>query len=186
MWRLIRDLHDVSVTLPHRCLPVFAVYCVNMFGVQQDTSLRGQLFARYWNDPLIYSDCYTKVVNGHISLGEYVSALYGSRVFRLELLIFKFTLGLNVSPADIQALANGGDSFAVWDVEDRSEDQLLLKDRHGSTRSWLMVSPEGGKTRLFFGSAVLPGDNGKQGMMFQLALPFHKVYAQSLLAAVRL
>lgn len=60
----------------------------------------------------------------------------------------------------------------------------------GRTRSWLMVSAAAvpGRTRLYFGSAVLPVVNrstGERGMgfMFKVLLGFHKRYSRLLLSA---
>ena len=77
-------------------------------------------------------------------------------------------------------------------VEARAENQLLLCSIDGRTRSWLMVSttdvPSG--TRLYFGSALLPGrkagnaSTGKpeMGFVFKALLGFHKLYSRALLS----
>ncbi|MBC8026654.1 MAG: hypothetical protein H7Y89_11710, partial [Steroidobacteraceae bacterium] len=81
------------------------------------------------------------------------------------------------------------EGFAAWTVERRAEDQLLLCDFQGKTRSWLMVELKGGTSRLYFGSAVVKprGSNGEKRMTggFQVLLGFHKRYSHALLSAAR-
>jgi len=96
---------------------------------------------------------------------------------------------------DLQAreLAAGNrDSFAAWKVEGRSADQLLLSDFRGATRSWLMIARCGHdgmpRTRLYFGSAVVPvvdrkSGKAKPGFAFRALLGFHKLYSRVLLRA---
>jgi hypothetical protein len=71
-------------------------------------------------------------------------------------------------------------------VEAREENQILMCDFAGSTRSWLMSVPTETGTRLYFGSAVVPhriSKNGKPslGFFFTALLGFHKVYSVLLL-----
>jgi len=96
------------------------------------------------------------------------------------------------SDAQARRLAVGDlDTFAAWDVEARSVNQLLMCDFQGRTRSWLMIAPvqSGGSTitRLYFGSAVVPSVNkaGRAGLgfAFRALLGFHKVYSRVLLSA---
>ena len=82
------------------------------------------------------------------------------------------------------------DEFAAWRVEARADDQLLLRDLTGRTRSWLMVSAgeAPGSTRLHFVSALLPKVNastGKpdMGFGFKPLLGFHTRYSRALLGA---
>ncbi|MCX7357806.1 MAG: hypothetical protein NT015_06665 [Alphaproteobacteria bacterium] len=82
------------------------------------------------------------------------------------------------------------EKFAAWTVEARAADQLLVCDYLSRTRSWLMVEPiEGGGTRLYFGTAVVPVGIGsgraRLGFPFNALLPFHKLYARALLGAAR-
>jgi hypothetical protein len=88
-------------------------------------------------------------------------------------------------------LADGeAERFAAWDVENRSENEMLLCDFVGRTRSWLMTVPiktvNGDRTQLYFGSAVVPRRNPKTGELtlgfgYQALLGFHKVYSGLLL-----
>ena len=78
-------------------------------------------------------------------------------------------------------------------MEAREDDQLLLCAVDGRTRSWLMVSTTdvSGGTRLYFGSALLPGrktGNGstgkpEMGFVFKALLGFHNFYSRALLSA---
>ena len=98
---------------------------------------------------------------------------------------------------DVQAsqLANGlSDKFAAWHVENRSKNEILMCDLRGRTRSWLMVIPVDTvgetRTRLYFGSAVVPTRNPKTrepslGFIFQALLGFHKAYSVLLLYSAK-
>ena len=84
------------------------------------------------------------------------------------------------------------ESFAAWQVEGRTCEQLLMCDFQGRTRSWLMSTGIecAGKagTRLYFGSAVVPAENAHSGRktmgaIFVALLGFHKLYSRALLRA---
>lgn len=138
-----------------------------------------------------YTDCYSVEVPRAISHSEYVEAFYTTPLFNVE----RFILAVLVSrpSTDLQAtqLASGVvETFAVWSVEERAENQLLLCDFLGRTRSWLMIeavenSNQTG-TRLYFGSAVVPKLNAKTGQAnygfgFHAMLGFHRLYSRALL-----
>lgn len=138
-----------------------------------------------------YTDCYSVDVPRAISHSEFVEAFYTTPLFKVE----RFILATLISkPAtDIQAkqLASGEiESFAAWRVEDRAENQLLLCDFLGRTRSWLMTDigeqSNPASTRLYFGSAVVPKVNVKTGQAsydfaFHAMLGFHRLYSRALL-----
>lgn len=142
-----------------------------------------------------YTDCYATDVSAAVSQAQYVSAFYTTPLFKLERVILKVALSMPSTDSQAEQLAEGAiNAFAAWRVEDRTENQLLLTDFRGRTRSWLMVAPitvEGGvRTRLYFGSAVVPvknAGNGKpaMGLGFRLLLGFHKLYSVALLRAAR-
>lgn len=151
------------------------------------------LLQRY-ADSGAYADCYTTELAGAISHAAFVEAFYTSRVFKLERLILR----LAARPStDLQArqLADGTrDLFAAWSVEGRGANQLLLSDFTGRTRSWLMVeaaaSGASPRTRLYFGSAVVPhlrrsDGRASLGFVFNALLGFHKLYSRVLLRAAR-
>ena len=143
-----------------------------------------------------YTDCYTTEVPGQVPLPEYTLAFYTTPLFQMERLILK--LAVAKPSTDIQAgqLASGlRDHFAAWYVEDRTESEILMCDFRGHTRSWLMVAPvpikELPRTRLYFGSAVVPIRNAKTGKpelgrVYQSLLGFHKIYSILLLYSAKL
>jgi hypothetical protein len=95
---------------------------------------------------------------------------------------------------DAHELAVGQSArFAVWNVEARAHNQLLMCDYLGQTRSWFMLVPElngdPGTTRLYFGSAVMPQSRSASGepkfsLIFQLLFSFHRLYTKALMWAV--
>ena len=117
------------------------------------------LLSRYRLQQGAYTDCYSTEIDGGVSQAEFVEAFYTTWVFKLERTILKWAVARPSTDAQAALLAQGGlDAFSAWTVEDRREDQLLLCDMHGRTRSWLMAAPaeSGNGTRLYFGSAVVP------------------------------
>ena len=138
-----------------------------------------------------YTDCYQTEVSGIVTHAEYVGAFYTTWLFKLERMMLNWMISRPSSDAQARQLANGSiEQFAAWYVEDRCENQLLMSDFRDRTRSWLMVEPmetgNGRKTRLYFGSAVVPIQNDKKekismGPGFWLLLGFHKVYSVLLL-----
>ncbi len=144
---------------------------------------------RVYTDAGDYTDCFATGISREVTHSEFVAAFYNTRLFKFERLILTF-IGKPSTDAEARELAEGKrDSFAAWTVEGRATDQLLLCDFQGKTRSWLMVEPKGGTTRLYFGSAVVkpPGGNGEKRMTggFQALLGFHKRYSHALLSAAR-
>jgi hypothetical protein len=140
-----------------------------------------------------YTDCYATEVPGSVTFVRFVTAFYTSGLFKLERFILRWALArpsTDVEAAQLAAGARG--SFAAWDVEARAEDQILLRDLAGRTRSWLMVRAlDGGAgTRLYFGSAVVPERDARTGLPsmgfgFRALLRFHRRYSIALLAAAR-
>ncbi len=137
-----------------------------------------------------YADCYSVEMPRAISCAEYVEAFYTTPLFKIERSILA-TL-VSRSSTDIQAkqLASGEvDTFAAWSVEGRAENQLLLCDFLGRTRSWLMTDAgqgNSGCTRLYFGSAVVPELNAETGQasygfVFHALQGFHHLYSRALL-----
>lgn len=130
-----------------------------------------------------YVDCYTTTIDQQISFSEFVFAFYTTWLFKTERLILK--LLVNKPSTDLQAkqLSNNEiEKFAAWTLEDRKDNQLLLCDFVGRTRSWFMVEKDEAKTKLYFGSAVVPkkGSEGL-GFIFILLLGFHQIYSVLLL-----
>jgi hypothetical protein len=144
-----------------------------------------------------YADCYVTQNGRHVSQAEYVGAFYRTPLFKLERLLLAWLVSKPSTDAQASQLASGTvDSFAAWSVEARCEDQLLMCDFQGRTRSWLMVAPAGGEsagnTRLYFGSAVVPARTPRAGTetpdlgwTFRLLLGFHKLYSRALLFSAK-
>ena len=138
-----------------------------------------------------YTDCYATEMAASVSHAEFVEAFYTTALFKIEALLLAWFVAKPSSDAHARQLAAGErDAFAAWSVEARSVDQLLLSDFQGRTRSWLMVAPIPGGTRLYFGSAVVPTVNkatgqARMGFAFRALLGFHKLYSRALLSAAR-
>ena len=166
-----------------------------MPGIQPSPLPTHALLTKYVNSGA-YTDCFATEIARTVSHAEFVEAFYTGGLFKVE----RFLLRLFISKpsTDLQArqLAAGGlNAFAAWRVEARAVDQLLMCAIDGRTRSWLMVSAaeEPGRTRLYFGSALLPrptpvnspNATGKPslGFVFRALLSFHNCYSQALLRA---
>lgn len=150
------------------------------------------LLHKYTSLPVAYTDCYTTTSPAPISFVDYLFVFYTTPLFKLERLILKFSIRKPSTDAEARALAEGlRASFAAWTVEARTEDQILMCDISGRTRSWLMAVPEERGTRLYFGSAVVPVTNPQTsqaslGPIFHALLGFHKLYSVWLLHAASL
>ena len=138
-----------------------------------------------------YADCFRVDVPGAIGLGRYVEAFYTTRLFKAERAILSLA-GHPSSDAEAALVAQGETSrFAAWHVEARADDQLLMCDVTGRTRSWFKVaSNQDGDTTLYFGSAVTAVETGKSGrrsmgLVFNVLLPVHILYSRALLAAAK-
>lgn len=130
-----------------------------------------------------YVDCFAAELPRTVSLPQFIEAFYTSRAFRPERWLIGTLLGKRADNGDVARLAAGEtERFSAWNVEARRQDQILMCDFQGKTRSWLMVMPIPGGTRLHFGSAVVkPGDP-----IFKALLGFHGWYSRVLLSgAVR-
>lgn len=135
-----------------------------------------------------YIDCYSFSVNAVVSQVDYIYAFYTSPLFKLERFILKLSVNKPSTDEQARGLADGRlNSFSAWLVEKRTDNQLLLSDYRGRTRSWLMTEPLANKsgTRLYFGSAIVPRISGSGkpsiGFAFKAALGAHKVYSKALL-----
>jgi hypothetical protein len=141
--------------------------------------------------PGSYTDCFTTEVAGSVSQQQFIEAFYTGRVFKLERLLIKLFLSRPSTDEQVRQLARGEVAeFSAWRVEGRTPTQLLMCDVAGSTRSWLMVSPAGAGTTLYFGSAVVGkaqpgGGTPRMGFVFGALLGFHKIYSRVLLSAAR-
>lgn len=139
-----------------------------------------------------YTDCYSTEFDGEVGFSEFVSAFYTTGLFRLERYILAWTISRPSTDEAASELANGSTTtFAAWHVEQRRENEILMCDLIGRTRSWLMTVPmNGSRTRLYFGSAVVSVRNpatGKSslGFIYQSLLGFHRLYSALLLWSVK-
>jgi hypothetical protein len=140
-----------------------------------------------------YTDCYYTDISAVVTPAQYVEAFYTTAVFKLERMILRWAVSRPSTDSEARQVAIGAiDAFSAWQVEGRTGNQLLMCDMHGRTRSWFMAvsvdAPEGGATRLHFGSAVVPvtdSRSGKRSMgwVFSALLGFHKLYSMVLLSA---
>lgn len=138
-----------------------------------------------------YTDCYVTDIPGVISQAEYIEAFYTTRLFKLERWILSWLAFRPSTDEQVSALVLAKrDKFAAWHVEDRNNNQLLMCDFQGNTRSWLMSEPgdDGASTRLYFGSAVVQKtdkETGEKhmGTIYRLLMSFHKRYSIALLNA---
>lgn len=143
-----------------------------------------------------YTDCYWSEVSERVSFPEFVFAFYTTSLFKLERIILERVVAKPSTDTEAGQLAKGSlQRFAAWQVEGRSENELLLCDFLGRTRSWLMTFPvhskDGARTQLYFGSAVVPRRNPETGRLslgfgYQALLGFHKIYSTLLLYSATL
>ncbi len=141
-----------------------------------------------------YVDCYSTFIHQPVTLADYVLAFYCTPIFKVERFILKQLLSKPSTDEQARQVATGSiNAFAAWTVEQRVDNQLLMCDFQGRTRSWFMMKPDTDNpntTRLWFGSAVVPKRNqtsGKSGMGngFNLLLGFHKLYSVVLLNSAK-
>ncbi len=152
------------------------------------------LLNRYVDDNN-YTDCYRTDIGQRVTHASYVHAFYTSWLFKLERYILKWAVSKPSSDAQAMLLAEAKlDTFSAWQVESRAEQQLLLCDISGRTRSWFMLAAETSgeevRTRLYFGSAVtaIPGftpGGSLRWLGFFLLIRFHKLYSVLLLSATK-
>lgn len=141
-----------------------------------------------------YADCFTLTLPMAVTQAQFIEAFYTTRLFKTERLILRLLAGKGSTDEQAAELAAGsGSSFAVWQVTERAEGEILLTDETGRTSSWLMAVPNftsrGSSTRLFFGSAIQPrrayatGGQPQFGRLFHALLGLHNLYSRRLLEA---
>ncbi len=144
---------------------------------------QGALLQRYVGQGASYTDCYVTDVARQVTLRDFVTAFYCTRLFRAERFVLGLALRSAIRDSDIAGLWDAGGRFAVWEVEERTPDALLLCDTTGQTRSWFAVEAAAGMaTRLYFGSAVVAPQGAPLPVLARLSLPLHRVYSRALLA----
>jgi hypothetical protein len=165
-----------------------------MFSIEKCMVPNDTMLAKYSIDGT-HTDCYTTEIPEQISFAVFVFAFYTTILFELERFILKWTVSKPSTDAQARELADGHiEKFAAWYVEGRSENEILMCDFGGRTRSWLMIEPADSvgnpRTRLYFGSAVVPIRNSKTGelslgFVFRALLGFHRIYSVLLLYSAR-
>jgi hypothetical protein len=150
--------------------------------------------AKYSTTTGCYTDCFTTKVPTVVSFNDFATSFFTSPVFKLERFLIKFSLGKPTTQQDVTNFLSGkSDHFAVWQVEERHDNQLLLAVGKGQIRTWLMfehvkadTNSVSAHTSLYFGSAVLPKDqNGRMGALFHALKGFHGLYSKILLWQAR-
>lgn len=142
------------------------------------------LLQRYVGQTGCYTDCFETALPEPVALSAFIEAFYTTWLFRLERMVLTLTLRRRITDEEVRSLAEGAARFAAWRVEARAEDQILLCDLGGHTRSYLAIRPAGGGgVRLVFGSAVVSrSGHGELGRSIRLLLPLHRLYSRALLA----
>ncbi len=166
-----------------------------MFSVERCDLPENSLLAEY-RDSGAYTDCYFAEVGRKVSQFEFIRAFYTTVPFKVERMLLKWAVSKPSTDEEACLLAEARvQTFAAWGVEARRDDQILLADYRGRTRSWLMSERISGKaqesTRLYFGSAVVPTQTNETegrriGKSFSALLWFHKLYSQVLLSSAKL
>jgi hypothetical protein len=143
-------------------------------------------------------DCFSISVDGAVTLSGFVYAFYTTPVFKFERMILRYLANAASTDAEAHSLAEAvSERFAVWQLGERSDSQLLMCDRYGRTRSWFAVVAQGTserpRTLLRFGSAVgvvrgrRSGASGASGASggFRLLTKLHTGYSRILLRAAK-
>ena len=139
-----------------------------------------------------FVDCYYLDIDQDIGLGKYIQAFYTTPLFKLERSLLSLATFKRAGDDDALELSLGkSDRYSIWTVEEREKNQILMREFTGNTRSWFMVKKANGsetKTRLYFGSVVVPKGKTKNGQasfggLFHLLGSFHQIYSKALLSA---
>lgn len=153
-----------------------------MVRVHQGDLPEGALLSRY--SAVGHTDCYWVDVAQDVTFEDFLTAFYTSWLFKVERMILWLVQRPSTDREAVELAKGQRAQFAAWDVEDRTEDQVLMCDMAERTRSWLKVASLAVGTRLYFGSAVVPDANsGQMGWLFHALMGFHKIYSVQLLKA---
>jgi hypothetical protein len=153
-----------------------------MLSIEKCSASKNTFLEKYLIDGN-YVDCYSTTIDKQISFTEFIFAFYTTWLFKVEAFILKYTVRKPSSDIEAKKLSNAEiDKFAAWTVENRNEKELLMCDFVSRTRSCFMVEQLEDKTKLYFGSAVVPKKRGAGlGFIFIILLGFHQVYSILLL-----
>ena len=101
--------------------------------------LPNEAFLAHYRTAGCYTDCYVTELPIEVSFQHYVACFYTTWLFKLERWVLSWLAKRPSSDAQARELALGlREDFAAWHVEQRGDEQLLLCDFQGNTRSWLM------------------------------------------------
>lgn len=158
-----------------------------MTPVRDATPPDGTLIAPFARRDGYYVDGFCVDLASAVSLEAFITAFYTTSLFRAERVVLRLAARAPSTDADVAALAQGrAEQFAAWTVEARTQDEIVLGDASGRTKSWLRVAPHPGGTQLWFGSVVVPVEQRGRltlGPVFHALLGAHKVYSRLLLGA---
>lgn len=161
-----------------------------MFSSITQTDLPDTALLRRFAEQGEYTDCFATPIPIEASLPVFVEAFYTTWLFKTERAVLKWLLSLPSTDDEARQVAKGTrDTFAAWNVEDRSENQLLLIDVHKRTGSWFMVETREAGARLLFGSVVFRTEQTRAGRnmrwTYRSLLGLHRLYSRALLSAAR-
>ena len=141
----------------------------------------------------VYTDCFEVGIAADVAFADYIAAFYTTPIFKAERVVLRPFAQSPSTDVEARELGEGKtDRFAVWRMQERSDNQLLMWE--GRTSSWFMLVPaspeKGSNTRLMFGSVVLPVKDKNTGVLrmgfgFKALLGAHKLYSRILLSSAR-
>ncbi|MBL4799533.1 MAG: hypothetical protein JKY50_19190 [Oleispira sp.] len=156
------------------------------------TELPSNALSVIYKEQGAFVDCYYIDIEKDIKLENYIQTFYTTALFKLERsLLSLVTFKRTHDDAAVKLSLGESDTYSIWTVEGREDNQIMLRDFSGNTRSWLMVTKPSDNevnTRLYFGSVVVPKGKTKNGqasfgVLFNLLGKFHHVYSRALLSA---
>lgn len=158
-----------------------------MFSSIETTPLPDGALLEAYERPDCYVDCFSVYCTSAVEHSRWLRAFLDSRVFRLERAVLRTLARADCSEEAAGALVAGqAESFAVWTVEHRTPQELLLRDRSARTRTWWRTQPEAHGVRLYFGSALVPKERPEgAGSIdgWRWSIPLHRVYSRCLVSS---
>ncbi|MEO0423070.1 MAG: hypothetical protein AAF184_12075 [Pseudomonadota bacterium] len=161
-----------------------------MFSSIESTPLPSGALLEVYQRPDCYVDCFSVSCTSGVAHSRWLEAFLGSRVFRLERAVLRTLARADSSDGAVAALVAGdAESFAVWTVEHRTPQELLLRDRSARTRTWWRTQPEAHGVRLYFGSALVPKARAEEGEAagtidgWRWSIPLHRAYSRFLVSS---
>ena len=153
-----------------------------MADVQKIEPPEGSFIAGVQAQAQVFADSFAVPCSGAPTLAQLLTAFYGSWVFWPERVLMGVLWRGSTSKAALEALAGGfGDRFGAWRVVQRSENEILLRDKRGATASWMAVVAG----QVMFGSVLYTQDRDtvKKSVLWRALTAFHTLFSRMLLAA---